>query len=300
MQIVRPFVQSSADDFAEFAEPFGKVRFVSLTVYMDETGTHAVTGNESGGQSAGVAGLVAWGDEWARFNGEWKAVLDAAGVPSFHFSEWAAFDTWGPGKANWPYKGWTAKRHGDFVRDLARIVGKTHQFAAANFLSVKAFTHHMRNEAKTIYKAPYDFCLQAFFVAVARQLYQRWGAIPGNPRTVFLCDWIQDKKLRARTDWWYHHAKSQADPENRMGELCFIPPDCKPKHLGLQGADLLAGLLRQRAAKFIEGAGHIDMRELEIMIRAGTSDVIGGIHNIPAMQEVMILDAIRKGRKKKR
>ena len=73
--------------FAEWTSLFSGKIFVTLTVYLDESGTHDPTGNLTGSEAPVFGGYMDTVDRWQIFRMHWKSVLDKYDVKYFHYRE---------------------------------------------------------------------------------------------------------------------------------------------------------------------------------------------------------------------
>jgi hypothetical protein len=76
-----------------------------LTAYFDESGTH----NDS--PAVAVAGYISTVDQWQRFEAEWQAILDDAGISFFHMTDHQ--------NRQGPYKDWDDFK---YKRILERLI----------------------------------------------------------------------------------------------------------------------------------------------------------------------------------
>src|SRR3984957_653149 len=77
---------------------------VNISVYADESGTHALSGKGDGAHIAVLGGYAGMDSDWVNFCGRWQTTLNDYKVPIFHFSEYADKIN-SPKRRDWPYKG---------------------------------------------------------------------------------------------------------------------------------------------------------------------------------------------------
>jgi len=103
---------------------------VNVEIYADETGTHDVTGKLGGSAVAGIAGYMAWPDDWAKLSSEWQKVLNEFKIKEFHYSQFVRRKE-RTTKPDWPYYGWTDAQANEFEHKLAALAGQYPQFGFA-------------------------------------------------------------------------------------------------------------------------------------------------------------------------
>lgn len=209
---------------------------MGLEIYADETGTHYKEGKAEDARIMGIAGYIAYPDDWAKFNVEWKKVLDEFEVVSFHFYEFAGRKHCKPGTT---YHGWKDDQANEFLKRLATISGTFPLFGFAALVSVKDYERKMPKFHKDLYGHPYFFCLQLFLNMVLNWM-QKEILLSDTQLTLFLDDSPQFKPKVPKVWNW---VKSEFDVENRMGsEPQFRKSEtCLP----MQSADLLIYRMRQ-------------------------------------------------------
>ena len=81
--------------------------------YFDESGEH----NKSGSLvRLTIGGALAPVGAWEAFSAEWSALLDSAGIPFFHMTDFEAYQK--------EFSRWTKARHRDFLESALGVIAK--------------------------------------------------------------------------------------------------------------------------------------------------------------------------------
>ena|ERR1700733_624660 len=246
-------------EFKEWASLFSGEIFVKISIYVDESGTHDPEGNQPGSKYPMIAGYAAHQDEWVKFCGKWKVVLNKYKAPYFHFREWAAASAAVRHKKKEtleikknPFYGWTIKRLDGFLIELARVAGAGNKIPLAGSIRIPAF-----NKLKADLKInnpsqielgtnPYKYCMGEFFHIYHKETYLMWGEFE-YPVTFFF-DHSDDPEWKSAVHEVFDAFRKK---DSRMKEIVFANKKEKP-HLPLQAADMLAYRLRQLAQNIHE------------------------------------------------
>jgi hypothetical protein len=144
---------------------------VKLVAYIDESGTHDVTGQLKGAREAEICGYVAPPEEWVGFCKAWKRVLNNYAAPYFHFCEWT--DAYATAKQNKqpserfktsnPYAHLSLDKLNQFILELGKIAGGGNKYIVGTMVATRKF-HQEKQEGKFDANAnPYHECAGRFF-----------------------------------------------------------------------------------------------------------------------------------------
>jgi hypothetical protein len=217
---------------------------MSIAVYMDESGTHDITGQEKGSEVAVICGYAGWKANWGRFTHEWEYALKLNRVPYFHYRE-LEDSKWHPEKDSC-YKGWSKRRKDAFVLNLAKIASKHASFpVGGNFNTEGNQEQNLQQGKPTAY--PYKRCFDQFFISVREELER---CRPGcTEKITFFFDRNQDPR-------WQNALQNSYDEFRRIDSrfVADVVYGDKKVLIPLQAADLLAYATRKVAVKaYAEG-----------------------------------------------
>ena len=209
---------------------------MSLVLYADETGTDYKVGWADKTRIMGIAGYIAYPDDWAKLNVAWKRVLDEFKVDRFHYSELKPNVRSKPGTE---YYGWTGEQADDFLDKLSTIAGTIPLFGFAALVAVKDYEKKLPQFHKDLYEHPYFFCLHLFLNMVLDGM-QKGFVPPGAQYSLCLNN---SPKFKERAPKVWDWIKYEFDIHNRMGSQ----PTFEDNHtcLPLQCADLLIYRMRR-------------------------------------------------------
>ena len=244
----------AAREFSEWASLFSDGLFVKIVVYVDESGTHDLTGQRPGAREATIAGYAAPPKVWKRFRQDWQAVLNRYSAPYFHFCEWAdAFavanrkrDPTSRFKDN-PYSHLDVGRLNTFIVELARIAGAGDKAIVGVGVHTRLF--HKKKEQGQLPPgaSPYHGCAGKFFEGFCDSISNQkrpWKRFPVS----FFFDQAGDNE-------WKHAVLSAFDlyrkqhPQFRA--IAFADKKETP-NLPLQAADMLAYRVHQISANWVD------------------------------------------------
>jgi hypothetical protein len=121
--------------------------------YFDASGTHDNLDSQSRpSPSVSVAGYLATPKQWLQFDRDWKAILDGAGVPYFHATEFVA--------RIGVYKGWSEEKRDKFIKDLIQAIYNNVTYGVGMAVLRSDFDRVVAAipETKYIFGSPYHFC----------------------------------------------------------------------------------------------------------------------------------------------
>lgn len=121
--------------------------------YYDASGAHDnPDGQGNRSPAVSVAGYLATPNQWQQFDKRWRGVLDEAGAPYFHATEFVA--------RVGPYKGWPEEKRHKFSKDLVEVIsgnvlyGVGMALLRADYEKVVAAIP----AARKLFGSPYTFC----------------------------------------------------------------------------------------------------------------------------------------------
>ena len=117
---------------ALFHEMRADAKFMVLTAYFDESGTH---GRDS--PKVIVGGFVADHDHWLSYESQTRALFDAYGVDVFHAKQFK--DTKGP------FKGWGASKKIEFFNAFQHIQNNTSDVGVKAVLRTHDYALYYKN-----------------------------------------------------------------------------------------------------------------------------------------------------------
>ena len=264
--------KKSGLEFKEWASLFSGKLFVKVVAYVDESGTHDITGASPGSGEVVIAGLVARPNEWEKFCDEWRGVLNKYAVDYFHFKEWTAAylvknGTIKPFKdfRKNPYQRLECSDLDSFVLELAEIAGHGNKPIVGGWVNTAQF--HQAKTGKNINSesvpaggSPYQHCLNRFFENLPNDILSAWPDW-NEPVSIFY-DWTEDPKWKhAIID--AHDLARKKDP--RIKELTFANKK-EPGHLPLQAADMVAYRFRRLAEGLNKGTLPVILRKLDAVL----------------------------------
>jgi hypothetical protein len=245
------------------------VGIVNIEVYADETGPNSEAGVIKGKlEWAGVGGCMATVDQWAEFNVKWRKVLDDAGVPFFHFSEFADKQN-SSEKKDWPYFGWSEEKRSDFLFKLATIVHGHTISSVAALVHVPSYYSELPEWYRNHIKLPQALCLKCFFTSIWGDVQEHsFKSFQEKPQEFFPAAFYFDHvDKKSNPDWYYminalFEAQKQTaikgyegTPYGKLvGQVTVAEKDnAAPSSLPLEAADLVTYRMRQVQERFKEG-----------------------------------------------
>jgi hypothetical protein len=189
------------------------------SVYLDESGTH------KGSDAVVVAGFISNATKWNAFSIEWKAALDAWGVPMFHMAD---FENW-----QGCFASWSKDDHKSHLNHLLETI-KRHTFSSIAFVvRKKSFDKILSDRAKRL-------CGDAYGLASIGCWYNLRQVVKES-RVDGYIDYTMESgsKGRSALAWIYGEQSKYLEwvEDTRMFSLSFRD---KRLILPLQAADILA------------------------------------------------------------
>ena len=227
------FVPQKASDFIDLTDLLPGRIFVSIAVYVDESGTNDITGQKKGSEAAVLSGFVGWKANWKRFDRIWMDALELNGVKNFKFNEIQK-------SRNKPhvktvYCEWTERRKDAFLLNLAKIASHHAAFPVGGNVYKSGVYEKSISEGKEP-EYPYKRCFDAFFQSVIEEMYR---VMPGCTEKVsFYFDQNQDPR-------WKNGLRESYEGFKKLDQRFVGMMEGDDKVLTpLQAADLLAGASR--------------------------------------------------------
>lgn len=225
---------------------------VNLEVYVDESGTHNITGKIKSARSAVVCGFVGWSKDWKTFSRKWQSILQANNILSFHYYD-LEYHRRNPADTSSRYYGWTEQRKTAFVKKLAKTAA--HYSIAPVGGTVN--TVEMDNAMKSGAVAPdyvYKYCIDQLFQSVREELHR---VRPNTTdKIVFFFD---DNKNRDWQNAVFDCYTKWSILDTRFAGRGFYDDKLV---IPLQAADLIAGVTRKVAMESFAQRKPLPMDEL--------------------------------------
>ncbi len=125
--------------------PVDKRRYMILTAYFDESGTHRNS------EAVSVAGYISTPARWLAFDAQWREALADFGLDFFHMTDFAV-------KAP-PYDDWPEAQRRERISRLIAIINRNVEFSVGNVIPVATFND-------TLPAAARDYCGGAYGLGV--------------------------------------------------------------------------------------------------------------------------------------
>jgi hypothetical protein len=228
---------------------------VDIVAYIDESGTHDPTGKQKGSEVPVVSGYMASREEWIKFCGDWKTVLDKYKVPYFHFREFNDRDD-RKTNAKSPYYLWDEAKAESFKYDLAEIAGR--HVPIGGMYNLEEHTKRFTDD-KTY---PYTFVFVTFFRDLNEAVSTHY------PRPTVDISFVFDQK--PGEDKWASVLDNVAaefrKKDSRIGKISFADKKDYP-HWPLQAADMIAFRTRRLAVPRLQKQAFQIATVLDIMLQ---------------------------------
>lgn len=274
----------------EWASIAPKGIIVFVTVYADESGTHDITGNQTGAGEAVVSGIALQTRDWAAFCRQWQSVLNRYKAPYFHFEEWVRASAVARGKRKQStskpnvYQHLDSKCLDEFLLELAKLAGQKEILHFAGFVHTKRYVQAQACGNITNKADPYSVCLRRFFneyVAAMKTMRPSWE----KKRVLFVFDQTGDNGWVSKINQEFQSAAKLFPQFVLMSfgdkkDPCFSP---------LQAADMVA----YRARQFLERKEGGSMNEykmgywpgldLELLLKPAPARFFAEIDKIKAL-----------------
>jgi len=241
---------------------------MTLAFFIDESGLDDKTGATEH-HCAGVAGFLAEPEAWAKFSGEWDAVLREYNISEFHFSEFADRKR-GPSKAGWPYRGWDDSKRKEFLMQLAVIAGRHKRLGIGAYFDVRDYSELIPLWFRKRSAHPHDLCLKLLFETL---LFKIEKLLP-DPKTnvMFIFDQTTDAAWKHSVRMMHAFIKNNGDIHNRMRKVSPVFAD-SIEMPPIQAADMLAYRLRQRGERWLQGNPDKES-ELDAVLEQNPGEII--------------------------
>lgn len=197
--------------------------------YFDASGTQKnPDGQGRYSPAVAVSGYIATPKQWSNFQKEWEIVMDIAGIPYFHMTDFVARVK--------EYKGWTQEKRDQIIQALIAVIQRNVMYGIGALVLLSDYREVINTEFRqAVVGQPFTFCSKMCLFAAA-QWAERIG-YKDNIRYVF-DDGDQHKQdiLKAHT-----HACTDEELSTfyrfSTGSLTFGHKD---KVTPIQAADILA------------------------------------------------------------
>jgi hypothetical protein len=134
---------------------------MKLWGYFDASGTQK---NPDGlgrySPAVSVSGYLATPKQWSNFQKEWKIVLDYAGIPYFHMTDFVARVK--------EYKGWTEEKRKMVFEALIAVVHRNVMYGIGSLVLLSDYREVINTEFRqAVVGQPYTFCGKMCLFAAA-------------------------------------------------------------------------------------------------------------------------------------
>ncbi len=200
-----------------------------LTGYFDETGNL----KDERQRFAGMAGLVAAANDWEKFEGKWKRVLDEFKIPYFHMTDYANRKQF--------YQGWHENKRRNLLRKLLAAIATTYPLIVGSISSLEDW-RTLSAEHKSRLRDPYDLAF-IHCLGTAGEILERSVSKP--PDVGLAMVFAEQSEFQRRAAKYYEDMK-HSQLGKWMRSLAFSDMrDLVP----LQAADLVAYELYKEAER---------------------------------------------------
>jgi hypothetical protein len=253
----------TAKDFAEWASLYGGKIFVDIVAYVDESGTHDITGKLRGSREAVIGGYAAPKGEWIKFQARWRTILRRYRVCYFHFCEWTdAFQVANGNrpateefKKKNPYAHLQKSDLDKFILELAAVAGGGDKVVLGNCVHLPNYTKAVNSGQFLPNANPYHECVKEFFSGFRQTIkmqFPTWNMMPVS----FFFDQSDKRWVSA-----VHEIYDDARKVNRnFREIAFAD---KKRVQMLQAADMVAFRSRQMSQNFVDDKIRANWTELD-------------------------------------
>lgn len=222
-----------------FGRNLGDHDFVALfSAHLDETGTHAES------PYTVIAGAVALGHRWGKFETAWNKLLSSRKVDSYH---WKEFNNPSPSSK---YHGWSRLKRDRFVARQEKIINKNTVFRVSVGIE-KAVHKEIKNRMKGITgftsESDYSLCLRYLMFATSEQLLR----VDQDHRLAIL---VEDGPWASGAGTAYQRVAAMTGkykPAKHAHRLAGFGTAPKGEYRSLEGADYIAAT---EYARMLEGS----------------------------------------------
>jgi hypothetical protein len=126
--------------------------------YFDASGTHdSLDRRGKPSPAVSVAGYLATPLQWQRFDKKWREILNDAGVPYFHATEFVARIS--------PFDGWSEEKRLGFIRALIDTISGNVTYGIGMAVSRAEYGSILVSEpmVRRVFGSPYTFCCHMCF-----------------------------------------------------------------------------------------------------------------------------------------
>jgi hypothetical protein len=207
-----------------------------LRAYLDDSGTHADS------KTCVLAGYFGGRRQWAKFEEEWKRVLDEYGLEEFHAHRfWSAAS----GKSVSAYGGWDRQKAATFLRRLLTIITSVRIYPFGSAVVMKDWDALPVDEKRVLTGAAYHdgepvlsgARKKPFFLPFVHAIQKAASYCHEQTRIDFYFD-RNDACSAYAADYFLFLASLRDHPATpKLGEIAFVDSRSDPP---IQAADLLA------------------------------------------------------------
>lgn len=210
-------------------------------VFCDESYSQQSTA-DSGPHVFAVGGYVAYRQDWAGFDDQWRTALEPYEIDSFHMAEYEA-------QRNAPYTD-TTKDWPALFRELTGIIAR-HEIQP--FVTFSEYDGYIQAKLKSVLMQT----LFRYTVYNTTAMYLSVNLADGTPMTehdrfVYVCDRV-DSDIARQCVTWFERAKESEAFGRKLGSAHFC--DTR-KYPALQAADILVYDVMKNARNELIGIQH--------------------------------------------
>lgn len=197
--------------------------------YFDASGTQKnPDGQGRYSPAVAVSGYLATPKQWSNFQKEWKIVLDIAGIPYFHMTDFVARVK--------EYKGWTQEKRDEIYQALLAVIQRNVMYGIGALVLLSDYREVINTEFRqAVVGQPFTFCSKMCLFAAAQ-----WAERVGYKDSI---RYVFDDGDQHKQDILKAHTHACTDEELSAfyrfstGSLTFGHKD---KVTPIQAADILA------------------------------------------------------------
>jgi len=197
--------------------------------FFDASGTQKnLDGLGRYSSSVAVSGYLATPKQWSKFEKEWQIVLDYAGIPQFHMTEFVARVK--------EYKDWTEEKRGMVIEALIDVIHRNVIYGIGALVLLADYREVINTDFRRgVVGSPFTFCSKMCFYAAA-QWAERFG-YKDSIKYVFDHGDEHGKEVLAAHTYACNNEEESAFYRFSTGLLTF---ERKDKATPIQAADILA------------------------------------------------------------
>jgi len=246
---------------------------LTLTAYLDESGTHA------GSEAIAMAGYMSTTQLWAGFEGEWAKALKAYGLDRFHMTDFAV----GAG----PYRTWGRQKSEYRFKKLVEIVNAHILASIGIVVPMKLYETVFSAKAKRVCGGPYGLAASLIMIDAPKVLKK--GSTDIQIAYVF------EAGARGAGQVLKRFQENLKDPDNRKHfKLLSLRFEDKRRFLPLQAADILAYELYKHLPRTL-GLDQRAPRVAHLMLLASAPFRWGYVNEAELRKLSMVMSAAPEG-----